>query len=751
MNPVDPGLTEKPDTFGAPPLGIEERGLRIRLYTKEAGDAPTTRSPDTDHPFVSLASGALPFRSFLGALEADGRAVVPHLAVLLSPNSYPGLRAGTPTPGATNIQMERLWSQALRSHAAFAAPGLAGLETRAMALNEPPPDVPRLGPLAFCRMTREYVEPVCPTCLGRLALCRDETLLRTSGLPSYAQSLFRYLYCPACAAEGTGGATFYSYSTRATETPAQGVRIRRRSELYRDLAGRIQTGSAPTEARHACFECPHRERCYPAGRSLEDRLPGEDQLYPLVYYEAFYLPLTAAPLNFREAAALLGGAAPGEASLAGETSASDPLHEAAHQALSFDRAQQFFFHGDTTGLYGLEVFYRKIAAFTGLSRAVRDLHEQARRPHLALSPDRVRGVLPDASDDTLPERWRLGLQLTDLISTAPLASLDKDHIPGEPAVWSVPYPLPEAWVPGDLSRIQSETQFMRLQSKGVRVETLGGATVARITAELTADGYRPLDHGQFDLVRISAEAGKSQLGRLTFAGRKTAEIPRGFLFEGLTGPLSPDVTALLDPANLPSSWSVEATIVHTFGPPADVLSLGLILIRLLLENDRQDGSRLSREVVEKIAGAAAGSADVPERERLSQAIRAATLAADPSQVLFREADRTAAVPSIPEALWLDTLGLAFRMATNIAGYSLCGRQDDYDAADPGGPMRRVVEELEMLAERARGGLVGSSGRNGVILEVCADFLADVRSWKNGPMSEEAIQMTMVAPGRKKGS
>ena len=120
------------------------------------------------------------------------------------------------------------------------ADGVVGLERRALESGAPCPDVPRTGPLAWCRKMAEYIEPVCPMCLGRLAVCRDEVLLRTSGLPAYATTLARYLYCSVCAAEPGRPATFYSYSIRESEAPPANVRVRRRSELYRFLIRRTE-------------------------------------------------------------------------------------------------------------------------------------------------------------------------------------------------------------------------------------------------------------------------------------------------------------------------------------------------------------------------------------------------------------------------------------------------------------------------------------------------------------------------------
>jgi hypothetical protein len=197
---------------------------------------------------------------------------------------------------------------------------------------------------------------------------------------------------------------------------------------------------------------------------------------------------------------------------------------------------------------------------------------------------------------------------------------------------------------------------------------------------------------------------------------------------------------------------VEATIVHTFSAPADVMSLGVLLLRLLLVNDRQEGSNLICETAERLAAAAAAAAGNGSGpgQHFPEIFSRESLKADPAEVLFRETDRTSGTPAIPPALWHDSLEVALRMASNIPGWSVCASQDDYEADRPGEPFERILADLEMLVERARGGLIGSSGRNGLVLEVCDDFLADYREASMGrpPVSFDEPQMTVVVGPRK---
>lgn len=770
-----------------PPIGLPgPDGLWLRLTPRE-GMGATTNSDGGD-PFVTLSSGALPYRIYLASLHlagagGAGATLLPNVAVLLEPNELVGGRGSLPT--TTNEQVERTWAEAWRAQSAGPFPGVAALEGAA-----PGGAVPLQPAVAWCRKMDQYVEPACPGCLGPMTICRDEALLRRSGLSSYRNSLVRFLYCASCAADSLAGnassgrpATFYTFTLRTLEAPADGVRVRRRGELCRDLAPRIQGGEAPTAVRNFCFQCPERTTCYPAGRRMDEPVPAEGLLFPLAYTECHYIPLEPLPLTFEETAALLGGAAVQdlEGRRFAEAGARPSVpRDAALRGLTPERSQ-FFFEGDDSGLMALEALYLKLAAFTDVARGVRDLHTRALRPHLGLAPERLRGGVTGAAG-LAPPRWALGLKLADLVSTAPLAALEADAVPGEPTVWSAPYPLHEAFAPEAMARVPSDSLFMRLSTTNFQVEKLAdGRSVAHLAGELVSDSYREADHGQYDLVRLSSQAASAGPDRVVFAGRKVGVVPRGFLFEGKSAPLAPEALRALEAERAAvgqGGWSVEATIVRTFHEPADVLSLGLLLLRLLLVNDKVEATAVDRDTIDRIVAALAEEAAAPAglppadettrsifkrelsiRRRLGEALAQAGLPARPESVLYREADRALAggkgQAPIPPALWEETLLLALKLASNRAGFSTCRRQDDYDAGRPGATLTAVVDELDLLVERARGALVGAGGRNRLVLEVCADFLSDLVEASSatapGAVDDSIGGTVVLSPGRGLGA
>ncbi len=694
----------------------------IRLQPRPGREADARLAVD---PFTRLSSDAHPLRAYLGRLDLVGRTVVPHLTVLVEPNEYPRPRSGSARPPVGQGQLARIWEQGLRHHRALRSDAVVAIEERALPGT---PDVPRHPPLFYCLRTGAYGTPRCPSCLGELHTCRDEALLRRCGLPSHEASLDRFLHCAACGEKSRGEKVFYTFSLDRLDGVAADVTVRRRSELYRDLGARI-TGTEEAIADHPCATCEHRPTCYPAGRHVDDRLPAEDLLFPLAYYDFHWLPLEPLPLDFRETVALLGGARPADVdTLAADLDQPTPLRQEVLRDL--DRAgRQFFFAGDAAGLFHLEALYLKLIAMAGLVGGALDHLVATGHAHLALTPDRIRGQLvPGAA--SMPDRWGLVLKIGDLLTAAPPLELDAGRVADEPTVVNVPYPCPEAFLPDAARQPQIETLWMRLALEDLQIDTAGARPRATMRARLTApDLYRADAHGGHDLVRVELAGGPAGDQRLVFAGTRQEAIPGGFTFAGATAPLDEQDLALARTADQLAAANVEVTIAHVFAAPADVLSLGLLLLRMVLSNDAQSVDHVDARQAQAMAEAAAGGARAGDQERrqtLAAALASGGLDADPASVLHRQDDRQAVAAAIPADLWDDVLDLALRMASSIEGYSICARQDHYDGDDPAAPLRRVLQALTDLAARARGSLVGSAGRNTAVQVVCSDFLADLK-------------------------
>jgi hypothetical protein len=734
-----------------PPIGLREAGIHFRLLL--AGDADRPAPPE--EPFVRLSPGESSHRCYLARIFAGEVQVGGEVSLLLEPISHGIPPAGAANPMSSNSHFERVWAAGLEAMRRVGAAGTGPLEGFGFVGDGEDLLPPTQGPLAYCQNVDAYLEPVCPGCLGPLKTCKDEALLRTSGLPSYRVTSAKFLYCPACAAQSRPGRTFYCYDHRKIETLADGIRLRRRSELYRDLSPRINGAEAEPPAHHPCFTCEHRTSCYPPGSDLKSPIEAERFLVPVSYYEFFYLPIEPLPFDFAETSALLGGASPDDLpnlQRPAEEPESVPLEARTRAALSPPN-EQFFFQGDPTGLFGLEVLHLKLVGFTSVVRGIRDLAARAGRPHLALDPSRVRSRLGDAPGH-VPARWTLISKVRDFVSTAPLFGSEGDRVEGEPTVWAVPEPKAQAFLPREVMRSQIQTLWGRLDIKSLEVKTEGQGDIARLTGRVAIEHWVEADHGRHDLVRIALQSPVAGTGRFVFAGGKTATHTGGFDFSGFTNPLSADEAQGLRSARSLTSVTAEVTTLRTFSTPTDVVSLGVLLLRFLLFNNEEDGGTIDRNVIENVAAKLSAERPEPESEgsnglprwpRIRAAFQEQGVDVEPKSILYRAEDRQIE-PAIPETLWSETLLLALRMGSNLPGWSLCETLEDYPVEEPAAPLERVLLELGGLCEQARGSLVGSGGRNSSVLRVCADFLADLQeaaSEKDLGQTEQPGDRTVV--------
>jgi hypothetical protein len=305
---------------------------------------------------------------------------------------------------------------------------------------------------------------------------------------------------------------------------------------------------------------------------------------------------------------------------------------------------------------------------------------------------------------------------------------------------------------------------MRLQPRRLEIVTAGERYTARLTAELISEHYRPADHSSFDVVRLqSGQLTAGGVEPLVVTGRRAETVRGGFLFVGETEGLTAEMARTLERDGFPSSVNVEVTLVHAFHAPVDIFSLGLLLFRLLFLRDDyermglRDRDQIGRVAAEVARGATrgGGTAELQARAALQETLSREKIPAGPLSVLYRLTDRTGSHVAVPPALWDDVLLLALRMASHIPGWSICGSLDDYRAEVPGEPVRRVIAEVDSLIERARGALLGSIGRNRLVLQVLDDFLSDYRSVgggsaepREGPRAAETTMLKKSGKARK---
>jgi len=691
-----------------PALGSASGGLRFELVLPKEENLE-----ERDDPFVSLSDSGRFSRVLLARIAMGEDTTIRFLALKVQRSSYRPFGAGAGTTLGGNDAVNELWARERENLLTAESPEL-------VKLLDMGPELARSKPVTFCKKVKKYFHPLCPKCAAYLEDCRDDTLLREFGLPTYSGSLARYLYCPDCSTAQE--AIFYTYSVAAEEHPKGNVEIRRRSALYRDGAGLVN-GEHPEEVRRRlervfpCAGCAHRAECYPADSS--GAVPAERLLVPLSYYEFASLPLELLQLHYDEFVDLLGGADWGEVRRNAEAMA--PARVAALEALSaaFSSPFQWVYRYDTAGLFSIEVLRLKLIAFTQLCRGLHTLHAKSRQPHLNLNPLCAMAVVPAPNPD-LPSRWNFQVKVLD---------------PASPYRFQPLATLPE--VAGDVF-IPSPDVEKTYTSPIIRQEQLGSEETVRVTIRsMTAQGggmrlavdvvsprKRLPDYKPRDLVRIVASSPIQWLEGVDLWGTLLEPLDGGYR-------VSAYLSQSREGAKVPVTFDGRISFYRRYSIPCDLYSLGMLLFRTLLVNDVRDMFTVEEainRVMNKLLVGLEGAIQPDFRYiagMLHFQIEAEKQVFDPKSVLYLTADRNAKENGIPTLLWSDLLLCAFRLISNIPGFSFCAHHGDYNPDKPEATLDEVLSTLEVLNTRLQIELFGALDRDREIAAACDDVIAEI--------------------------
>ena len=376
-------------------LSFQSGGIRLELVHP---DGPLE---GRDDPFTVLSDTGRFSRVYL-ARASFGPTPIRLIALKVRRSSA---RAEGVLP--TNAAVDERWEREVATLRAAAAPGV-------VRFLDPGTDEDRGRPVWFCLKVRKTFHPICPSCLGPLRDCRDDSLLRAAGLTPYSEGSIRYLSCVACASNAP---VFYAEDPAPEGSTAD---VRGAARLARD-GGAILTAEVSEDARERlerqfpCYTCEHRDECYPSGAEPSAPIPAESRLVPFSFHDLQAIPMEVLPLGYGEFADLLGGAdwnemkarALAESGGAGRQAVFAPV-----DAL-FASPLLWFHRHDRTGRFPLEALRLKLALFGQAARGVRGAHEASGRALLGLGPDGVR-VETGGSGEDLPALWSFRAKVIDV-------------------------------------------------------------------------------------------------------------------------------------------------------------------------------------------------------------------------------------------------------------------------------------------------------------------------------------------------
>lgn len=687
-----------------------------------------------EQPFVCLDDGGRYSRVMLARLCEPGGAALRTVALKMQRGRY---RTGSGGIGRalTNPEIDEQWRRErddlrrVRGRHVVELLELGGGEFTSL-------------PVTFCRRTRAFFQPLCATTLAPLRVCRDDDLLRDSGLSAWSSSTARFLHAGP-GASGPAERRFYAYSKSADVRPRHGATLRHGSELYRDAAAIVHAelgddARATVEAAFPCRTCEHRLECYPRDADATARIPAEDLLVPFSYHEFHYLTFELLELGYGELCDLAGGADWADVKeeacrpyAGGRRSTLDGLDE------HFATPRQWLFPRADDGRRLLEVLRLKLAAFRQTCEGVRCLHAKAQRPHLDLQPANVMARVLDTGRH-VPARWSFDVALIDLGSP-------RRFVPVDAVDERVPHylrPDPDAGTNRALvaslhHEADGEEATMRLEV----VERSSHGDVVRLAIDAQGPGVRLEDYRPGDRVRVIPARAPEAI----FWGT-IAEIRN----RGLR------VDAELCFGERAAAWDVatqvEARVAffRDYAVPCDVHGLGWLLLRALLVNDTRDMFEVQEKVrtcLDQLQAAVASLEHADDafcRRALARHVRAHTDTFGCQEILYRAEARRSLSRLVPERLWQDVVAIAFRMLTHVPGFSFCADHADWDRAAPERTITAICAAIDELLARLHVELFGADARDAEIAQVCREMIAELRRPGTTPAPETVGELAKPA-------
>ena len=660
-------------------------------------------------PFLVLSDDQEFARVLIGAIKGDSDTVVDLCAIKLVRNAYRTATFHREGSGWTNPAIENLWSvESERLRELEPAGGFVPRLIRSGPSNQSPTLLP---PLFFCRFGQQFFQPPCPKCGTPLTTCRDDALLAQALLPTFGASLERFLDCASCRAAGSEP-SFYAFEV---SPELAGKPVLAAADLERDLGEALAGGGEEGDRIRAAFPCAD---CVRAGEQFRDAIasgsrPGPfwtDRWVPLTFFGGPFLVTGLDLFDLDEFSDLLGGCAP-EAVSSGKSPGAALVVSGRVKhlpPLSDSRgAGRWFFESHGDGLDALEVFSVKLSAFRQVVHSVLEYSRALGRPHLDLHP---RHLLFDIGrvGEGLPAFWNFQLRLHGISTAARLERLasaaDVVIPPSNPAV---PYAPPEV-----LEFHLNPPRPAQLILADVEPEARRSGKAFRLHGRLF-DPYGIFPSpGPHDWILLTLDNSAVGVSEMAIACRRDPRKPdesQELTFISEPVEMADDVSQRLKRAIGARLPGARYKVYPVFGTPSDLYSLGAVLLRLLLGNDRQDARGIAQAVdrvakrLESTTEGALGNLDSPGGARaLLDQDAETTLAFKKANVFHQELDRRKERPNgIPDLLWNRALLLALRMRTRVQGFSFCSTPGDYDEAHPLAKVEAVLQEVGLIEKEVR--------------------------------------------------
>ncbi len=247
--------------------------------------------------------------------------------------------------------------------------------------------------LFYCQKMDSYFHPPCPVCAAELELCMDDELLKKNALPSYSNSLKRYLYCPKCIST-SAQTKFYTYSKDGYD-PGY---VKNRFDLIHDF----KNLKVSSEHFFPCHTCKERMECYMSGEKADKRINF------FSFFPFHMMCFNDSDMTMEAFLPLISGADIDDLDLLREYGISLPDKEKFNK---YESKQAFFFKDSP--MFFLEVMYLKLSLLRETARIISIRSKQSQFYEFELSFKKLWIKLGD-KESVLPYLWNFSVNILDV-------------------------------------------------------------------------------------------------------------------------------------------------------------------------------------------------------------------------------------------------------------------------------------------------------------------------------------------------
>ena len=535
-------------------------------------------------------------------------------------------------------------------------------------------------PTYLDKTARSPFHPRDPKTQAAWQLCMDEAVLQKKGLPSYSNSLHRYLYLPAQPADS----------------------------LFVPI-----TPEAPTND---------------ATQSMEEILPSKNGFIPFNPRAGLMLVSRHYPLSLEDFLALLEGESyqgirHGQSTLGAQQGAArDPSYP-------LDQTYPGRLLLASQGAYGrlVETFHLKLRLLHDVLSCVHGLISRTQHPLLSLSADAFRVTL-DPAARTLPFLWTARVCLVESGSAIGVAVG-----PGNPDYYVTPL-IAETSVYRPLST--------SLPPKGralIRIRKVFTDSEDTVTVEGTFSTQESIKPMRSDLVAMYLNLAATQFSLHAHLTEDSALASGEWRFRALLSGLEETRIRDLQAAEGVPMPEVPFEVLPLLSTPYDLYALAILATRILLVDA---STSLPVAVDEVLSLAREVQAHYDSSQSLPAQVSQVFLADErwsrslgPQHLIAGDLAPEDALGPIPEDLWWDTLALIIEMLSGLEPVSRCR---DYGDAPPGGLhtiFQPTLTELETLILKTRSLVVSDAQANQQIVSVIQKHMVALAASEQGSNQE----------------